>query len=188
MPWISGNRFLDMSEMQNNADLVCNYLRQAGWTDPAIAGILGNMQSESSINPGIWQGLIPGEGGGGGYGLVQWTPWTNVTNYLDQWGLSWDDGDGQMRWIVEITPVYGQWIPTSAYPQSWEEFTKWTGTPEDAASAFLRNFERPADIPGTEPGRREQATYWFSYIQGVTPTPTGKVPIWLLFKIRGDTK
>ena len=195
--WIAKNEYLTQSEMENNALLVTKYLRNSGWTDAAIAGVLGNMQSESTINPGIWQNLIEGEGGGGGYGLVQWTPWTNVTNYLDQWGLAWDDGDGQMRWIVEVTPQVGQWIPTSAYDYSWSQFTTWTGTPEDAASAFLRNFERPADIPGTEPGRREQAAWWYNYIEGTPeppdppdppdppePTPV-TVPLWLLFKMKG---
>ena len=74
MAWISGNRYLSLSEMQNNVDIIHYFFRSAGWTDNAIAAMLGNMQSESTINPGIWEGLDPYAGG---YGLVQWTPYTN---------------------------------------------------------------------------------------------------------------
>ena len=69
MAWISGNRYLSISEMQNNVDILHYFFRSAGWTDNAIAAMLGNMQSESTINPGIWENLEPYSGG---YGLVQW--------------------------------------------------------------------------------------------------------------------
>ena len=37
--------------MENNADIIINYYRGLGINDKTIAGILGNMQAESSINP-----------------------------------------------------------------------------------------------------------------------------------------
>ena len=55
--------------MQNNAVLLWSYFKAQGWTLNAVAAMLGNMQSESTINPGIWEGLDPFVGG---YGLVQW--------------------------------------------------------------------------------------------------------------------
>ncbi len=42
---------LTRSQMEVNATYIWAYLRQQGWTMNAVAGILGNMQSESSINP-----------------------------------------------------------------------------------------------------------------------------------------
>lgn len=42
---------LTQSQMEVNATYIWAYLRQQGWTMNAVAGILGNMQSESSINP-----------------------------------------------------------------------------------------------------------------------------------------
>ena len=42
---------LNMSQMKVNATYIWNYLREQGWTLNAVAGMLGNMQSESSINP-----------------------------------------------------------------------------------------------------------------------------------------
>ncbi len=42
---------LTMEQMEVNARYIWAYLQTQGWTLNAVAGILGNMQSESSINP-----------------------------------------------------------------------------------------------------------------------------------------
>lgn len=42
---------LDYEKMQINATYIWNYLGNANWTKNAVSAILGNMQSESSINP-----------------------------------------------------------------------------------------------------------------------------------------
>lgn len=42
---------LNLEQMKINATYIWNYLSSFGWTKNAVAGILGNMQSESSINP-----------------------------------------------------------------------------------------------------------------------------------------
>ena len=157
--------------MQNNAKIIKAYLVGKGWSLNAIAGMLGNMQSESTINPGIWQSLTEGSGGGGGFGLVQWTPWTNFTNWADENGYSWDDGNAQLKWIDEVTIPFGQWIKTSAYDISFTEFKTSTESPEYLASAFLKNFER-AGVE-VEEQRRSQARTWYTYI---TSTPDVPVP------------
>ena len=162
MQWIKGNRYLSTAEMQNNALIVKAYLAEKGWSLNAIAGLLGNMESESTINPGIWQSLIEGSGGGGGYGLVQWTPWTNYTNWADSHGYSWDDGNAQLKWIDEETVSFGQWIPTSSYNFSFNNFKVSLESPEYLASAFLKNFER-AGVE-VEEERRSQARTWFTFI------------------------
>ena len=162
MAWIKGNRYLSAAEMQNNALIIKAYLAAKGWSLNAIAGLLGNMQSESTINPGLWQSLIEGSGGGGGYGLVQWTPWTNFTNWADDNGYSWDDGNAQLKWIDEETVSFGQWIKTSSYDITFQEFKSSTRTPEYLASAFLKNFER-AGVE-VEQKRRNQARTWYNFI------------------------
>ena len=37
--------------MENNANMVINFFRSQGVADETIAGILGNMQAESTIQP-----------------------------------------------------------------------------------------------------------------------------------------
>lgn len=39
------------SQMEINATYIWSALYNAGWTKEAVAGMLGNMQSESAINP-----------------------------------------------------------------------------------------------------------------------------------------
>lgn len=169
MSWITGNRYLTEAEMKNNADIIESYLASKGWTQNAIAGLLGNMESESTVNPGIWQSLNEGNMSGG-FGLVQWTPATNFTDWADTLGYSWTDGNAQLKWIDEQTTSFGQWIATTDYPLTFEEFKTSSESPEYLASAFLKNFER-AGVE-VEEERRSQASVWYSYITGNTNVPS----------------
>lgn len=185
--WIKGNRYLTIGEMQNNAQIIFTYLTNRGWTVNAVAGLLGNMQKESTINPGIWQNLSPNPSLG--WGLVQWTPSTNFTDWATANGYANDDGDAQLKWIDEVTVSFGQWIPTAQYPESFGEFKGSTMSPEYLADCFLKNFERPAEID--QPERQRYARYWYDWWEGSPvpppnphPEPDWKasMPIWLAMK------
>lgn len=183
--WIKGNRFLSHSEMENNALIVYGELANRGWTINAICGTLGNMQAESSINPAIWENLVPNINRG--WGLVQWTPSTNFTNWARQNGYANDDGYAQLKWIDEVTTQVGQWIPTSQYNFSFAEYKVATNAVEYLADAFLKNFERPYDPD--QPIRGQYAREWLAFltdkpIPPPTPDPPhfGQMPIWLALK------
>lgn len=185
--WIKGNRYLSTGEMQNNAQIIFNALLLKGWTKNAIAGMLGNMQKESTINPGIWQNLNPNPSLG--WGLVQWTPSTNFTDWAAANGYANDDGNGQLVWIDSVTVSAGQWIPTTKYPETFAEFKVSTQTPEYLADCFLKNFERPREID--QPDRQRNARYWFDWWDGSpvpppNPKPEGdwkkSMPIWFALK------
>ena len=178
MAWIAKNSPLTQAEMENNAKEVFYGLKARGWTNEAIAATLGNMQAESLVNPGAWQNYIVGSGGGGGYGLVQWTPWTHFTEYADRWGVSHDDGNAQLRWIDEITVPFGQWVQTNAYPMTFPAYKVSTEAPEYLSTVFLYNFERPAEYNIVT--RQTYARQWYDFIQTL-PESKG-IPIWLLFK------
>jgi murein DD-endopeptidase MepM/ murein hydrolase activator NlpD len=166
------NRFLSMEEMTVNAEYILSFLTSRGWTKNAVAGMLGNMQTESTINPAIWQNLDSGNMSMG-FGLVQWTPASKYTNWADSNGYAWTDIDGQLtRFQYEINNNL-QWISTSSYPISFGEFKVSTDTPENLAQAFLLNYERPADQ--TQPDRSKQARYWYDTLTGEVP-PTGSKP------------
>lgn len=161
--WIKGNRYLTMAEMQNNATIIVSYFEAAGWTVNAIAGMLGNMQTESTINPGIWENLDPTMPANLGCGLVGWTPSTKYTDWAAANGYAWDDGNGQIKWIAEETVPTGAWIPISPYANwTWEMFIASTDTPETLADVWLYNFEKPAVTP--QPARQTQARYWYDWI------------------------
>lgn len=193
--WIKGNRWLTIGEMQNNATIIFNELLKNGFTLESICGLLGNTGGvytlgESSINPGIWQNLTPNPFLG--FGLFQWTPSTNYTNWADVNGYDHDDGYGQLDWLINQTVPTGQWIPTSDYPETFNEFKASTKDPEYLAYVFLNNFERPANR--NQPGRQRNARYWYewytnSYVPPENPPQNGgewssKMPIWLYLKRR----
>src|SRR5699024_8041502 len=98
---------LSQSEMDNNAQIIASYLTNKGWTKVAISGMLGNMQAESTINPGIWQSLSANPNLG--YGLVQWTPSTKWSAWAAQHGYAMDDGNGQLERILYEVANNLQW-------------------------------------------------------------------------------
>lgn len=161
MAWTISNNYLTESQMQGNALEVYNFFSAREWTLNAIAGMLGNMERESNINPGLWQSLDYGNYSGG-YGLVQWTPATNYTDWASANGYSITDPQGQMIWIDTMTVSSGQWIATSEYNLSFNSFKTSTQSPEWLASAFLKNFER-AGVEA-EDERRSDARKWYDYL------------------------
>ena len=181
MPWISGNRWLNQSEMENNAIFVWNTFNNmnTGWTLNAVCGMLGNMQSESTINPGIWENLTPFWRG---YGLVQWTPYTNYANWA---GTGWQDNGPKECQRIEYERLNGlEWIVDPNYPYNYDfnTFHSSLDTPGDLAKAFLVNYERPiaSVVPTQLPIRAQQAEDWFTFLSGQPSIRT--LPPWLLFQ------
>ena len=159
---------LDQSQMKVNAIYLHDALTSRGWSINAIAGILGNMQAESSINPGRWQGNSVGIGPA--YGIVQWDPFSKYTNWALDQGLDPSEMDSNLSRIDYEIENNLQWIPTSSYNFSFQEFTTSTETPEYLASAFLKNYER-AGVE-VEEQRQTNARSWYDYLGGLTPPPT----------------
>lgn len=162
MPWITGNRYLSIDEMTVNAQEIMNQLTSRGWTKNAVAGMLGNMQTESTINPGVWESLSPNVNNG--YGLTQWTPATKLISWAESEGLDYTSGDAQLQRIDWEVVNNQQWIATSLYPMSFQEFKVSTLTPEYLAQVFIRNYERPRNP--NQPIRSTQARYWYDNLEG----------------------
>ena len=183
MPWISGNYYLNQTQMENNALLVAQFGYQHGWTKNAISAILGNMQAESSINPGIWESLTPY---GGGYGLVQWTPYTKyaswaVVNGYDPWE---DNGPGEMARIVYEADHDLQWFRNNELgidpPITFTQFLHSTDSINTLSNYWLWFYEHPADPgPTTQAVRQGYTNNWYNFIPD---NPLGNIPVWLLFK------
>lgn len=166
---ISANRYLTLSEMQINAKYIAWYLLQRGWTLNAIVGMLGNFQTESTINPGIWQNLAVNVGPA--FGLVQWDPFTKYTNWCDENGLDPADMDSALKRIEWELANGQQYYPTASYPETFAEFKTSTKSPTYLAMAFLANYERPADP--NQPARGTQAEYWYTYLSGIDFSGSG---------------
>ena len=177
MSYVSGNRFLTGAEMRQNAAYIWRYLAPRGWSIGAVAGMLGNMETESTINPAIWQNLDAGNTSLG-YGLVQWTPATKYLDWCAARGLepsSMDSALARIEWELENGE---QFYPTDKYPMTFAEFKISNKRPELLADVFLLNYERPADQD--QPRRGTQAREWYQYLGqldvGSEPDPEPEDP------------
>lgn len=164
--YYSGNRYLTMSEMKVNARYIYNYLSARGWTLNAIAAMLGNMQTESTLNPAIWQDLKQNNMKNG-YGLAQWTPASAYITWCSDNGYNLAAMDTALKRIEYELENGLQYYPTNTYPMTFSQFKVSTDDPQWLANVFLNNYERPADR--TQPQRGEQALFWYDYLRGVLP-------------------
>lgn len=164
--FISENRYLSEAEMMTNAAYIYNYLHPRGWTMESIAAMLGNMETESSINPGIWQNLT--ENPSNGYGLVQWTPATKYTDWCDENGLEPSHMASALQRIEYELENHLQWFPSDYSDMTFAEFKASTASVYDLALVFLANYERPADP--TQPQRGTQAESWYEFLRSLPKT------------------
>lgn len=166
-------KYFSTSQMQNNATEFYIYFINYGATLEAICGMLGNIQKESTLNPGIKQGSSISLG----WGLIQWSPSTVLTNWCKTYGYNWYDGAAQCDRIScegEGTKgASGYWLPTSEYPYSWSEFLALTDVAE-ATKAYLYERER-AGIEALDL-RLQYANEWYSYFTDSPVPPTPPTP------------
>lgn len=187
------------TEAKENADMMRAWLNARGWTDNAIAGLLGNVSVESAYNPWRWQGDVVLSSSdpnvdissAHAYGLFQFDPagkyaHSQTAAAYTGFGPNYDnvvgstlDGEAQLRFIDE---GHGGYYPTATYDLTLAQFKASMLPAESLASAWLYNYERPADPSATEAVRRENARYWLDYFGG-HPTP-GILPVWMLYQIK----
>lgn len=186
LSWVKGNRYLDINEMKNNAEIIYNFLSLKGWTLNSISAILGNMQSESTINPWIWESLEY-DNLSKGYGLTQWTP---ASKYIDWAGSDWKNPDRELDRIVWEANNGQQWFsnpsaPIINPPLSFKEFTISNLDVVTLANYFLWYYEHPAVT--IQPIRGEQAKFWLDYLSGITPPEPIKkksMPVWMMINYK----
>lgn len=181
--WISKNAYLSQGEMENNALLVWSFFGSKGWTREAVSAMLGNMEHESTINPGIWESLLVY---GGGYGLVQWTPYTKYSVWA---GADWENnGNKQCERIVYEVENGLQWFsnqeaPIVDPPITFKQFSVSTLPVETLANYFLWYYEHPAVT--IQPSRATSARKWYDFLDGVDPSPfrtRRKMPLWMYLR------
>ena len=147
---------------------VWNTLKGWGCSDGAIAGILGNMQAESSLIADRFQNDDVGNDSVG-YGLVQWTPATIIFDWAKAQGLDHKSVSTQCARIKYEADHGLQFFESGATFWNW---LKSDGTPEQKADDFIRYYERPATL-ATSPQRQGFARNWYDQLHGTGPTTGG---------------
>lgn len=168
---------MTQAEIDNNAYMIRDQLLSYGWTIEAICGMLGNARAESYLNPGQTQIGYKIGGSSGGFGLVMWTPQTNYTDWSKQNNHDVNSGYWQ-TWCISTEANTGgagsQYIATSAYPLTYDEFKHSTDDYLYLVEVFLRNYER-AGIEALS-ARKEYATYFWNLFGGQPTPPTPPTP------------
>ena len=172
---------LTAAEMFVNAGYICDALTSSGWTLEAIAGLLGNLEHESSINPGRWQSDEVGNLDAG-YSLVQWTPSRNYLLWcVDEGKNDPSEMDTALDRILYELENNIQYYATPDYPLTFREFTQSKGSAYDLACAFAWNYERSHTVLyGTEEEKEAlrqkrggSALIWHAYLEGRDPPDPG---------------
>ena len=153
------DKYLTSEQRQYNATLVYYYLTGEGWSHNATCAVLGNMEQESTINPGLHQR------GGGAFGIVQWDPATKYTNWADQNGYAYNSLTGQLKFLLHsMQPGKGEWFKNAKHPNyylPYEDFRCSNASVEYLTAVFLHSYER-AGIPMLDT-RIKYALYWSDY-------------------------
>ncbi len=132
-----------------------------------IAAICGNFYQESTVNPGIWEGLTVDAPG---FGLGQWTDnppqvmrRTALFNWLDANGYARDSGDGQLAFLVHEN----LWIPSLISPSAYQtliDFFQSTSTNlQDLVLEWMYHWEGIND--GTDGIRYSAAQHFLDAFQ-----------------------
>lgn len=173
----NSSQALTQLQMEMNALYIYSYLLDKGWSENAIAGFLGNMEAESSMNPGRWQSdRVGGEPEGHGYSLVQWTPYTKYTEWCSSHGYSDpSEMDSALARIIYEVENNIQWIGRGDYSEyTFEEFSKSSESVGFLAVGFLLCYERPLDQSvSVQNYRTSLAEKWYTYLTGKEPISPG---------------
>lgn len=153
---------------------VWSFLTSAGYSPQAAAGILGNMEQESTVDPT----LIQGNGRGPAAGIVQWENyntksgrWKSMADYASSKGKDWTDLQSQLEFLdkelqgADSTTAYLLKKKVGGY----EQFKQLTNV-RQATDVFEQAFER-AGIPMME-NRYKAADKYYSQFAGGSSTPS----------------
>ena len=157
-----------------NAQYIWAYFSSQGYSDAAVAGIMGNLYGESGLNPAA----IQGGGAGPAAGIAQWENyntksgrWKNMANHAASKGVDWTDLQAQLEWInAEMwdsrTTFWGNesyMSKAGASPTTLDAFRNSTNV-EQATREFEGAFER-AGTPHMD-GRIAAAKAYYELYSG----------------------
>lgn len=135
---------------------VWQFFRSRGFSEEATAGIMGNLQQESGIDP------TRSQNGGPAKGIAQWedTRFSNLKDYAAQRGTDWTDLDTQLCFMItELNGLNSFWKGV----KDLREFRLLTDC-QLATEIFEKSFER-ARKPNME-ARYEYANYYLQQFAG----------------------
>lgn len=142
-----------------------NFLRRNGFSEHAAAGVMGNIQQESSFDIGSKDGDT--NGGTGAHGLFQWQGdrYKELVQFAEDRGSSWDNLETQLLYFMQEFGGYDYWFKnTQATYNSVSEFKSSTNY-IDATTSFELAFER-----ASTPLMEKRIAYAKDFLEAFTGT------------------
>ena len=192
--WYSKNERLTQSESDSNAIKFAYRMTALGFSYNCILGMLANIYHESVINPGAWENYDAVARGG--YGLVQWTPYTK---YSDWAGTGWEnngnkeceridyESQNNLQWFGnDYAYLYG--YPNSV-PLTFAEYKTSSLNPKTLADYWLLYYEHPAEsnLGGRIAEHQSLVDYYNALLGGyapvVPPSPTSRTHSGFIYRI-----
>lgn len=194
----TGNQYLNTEQMDTNALWIASYIDAYHPPDTfpdregvskiaftrVLSALLGNMQIESTVNPGVWESLTVNNQRG--FGLVQWTPAAKYLDWCRQNSLEARRMESALKrifWEIENEGgLSDQWIPLAAFDRAtFHDFCSggpgnhvWTI--DKLTECFMRCYERPSEEGEKLSLRQEAARHYYNLISGELPPPPGPGP------------
>ena len=172
----SSSGFTNMSSIYGGTiqEKVWFALRDAGFSEEATAGVMGNISQESSWNKDDVNSSS------GAKGLCQWLGGRaeGLDKYAASKGVDWKDENIQVEYLIgELTPgggadgyaTYNLMSSNGCSPDDWKN----ASTPEDAAVAFRKTFERCGDAEANDDRRKSEARKFYDEFKGKTRSSGG---------------
>lgn len=171
---------------EHNARKIHDFFVGLGWTENAIAGLIGNIQSESWLNPAdstpqIGNTLADIDNNhalnhpNNAYGLVQWkgqssvAPITNqIVSYAIRYGYEWFDGEIQLQRLDWEYHAPAKFHPQTVDGTYWTfaKYASSTASPSQLAKVWMVCYEGTYSILSR---RQANAEMWFAYFGGSGP-------------------
>lgn len=180
-PWKAYN---GTTEQRENAVAMIGYMCGVlGWHEDAVWGIIGNVANESTLNPVLWQGRVDpyDASGGGGFGLVQWTPFGKLTiwahdngypiysPYTQMYRMQYEL-DNNLQWQYSGHPnAASEGVPSGYTFAQYKTANGGTWDEQYCAKVFYWYYEKSeAFTAGTRPSRAAAFKSWYydTYVAG----------------------
>ena len=146
---------VEITDNRTTEEVVWDYLKDAGYTDIQVAGIISNLYQESGLNPARV------ESNGEGIGLVQWSfgRKQSLINYASSKGVDWSDLETQLEFLVDE-------LDSKQFYQPYKDSFMNPYSVSEATEAFCFGFERPNKAKANLSFRQEKA--WEAYYRNVS--------------------
>lgn len=150
-------------DSMDNGYKIYQYLKSKDWTNGAIIGLIANMDYYSDIDPSY--NKDPDK-----HGFLLWggSRKTSLFEFLEANNYGEDSGEGQLRYIDEMTIAKLEWLVTREHSDP-VDFDTWRYEPsyangEDSAVIFYHNY-MGGGSSNVENKLRELAEQWGSALQ-----------------------